>query len=365
MVSFTPTDDQKLLIETINRYATNDVRKAAHEADEASEPPLSVIKTGWQFGLVPSAIPEELGGFGEMSALTGALALEELAYGELATAVHVMAPSLFAYPLVLYGTAEQREELMELFLGEDLAPATAALLEPGITFDPHDMKTTARADGDGFVLNGVKAYVPLAEGAQVILVYARDAESGRVDGYIVPGDAAGLEVEKREMLMGLRALPTYRVKFSDVKLPASARLGGSVGCDFDMILTRNRVALAALAVGVARASYEYALDYAKQREQFGRPIAQNQSIAFMLAEMAIEVDAARLMVWEAAWKLDVGQDAHRDAYLTRQYADRMALNVTDAGVQILGGYGFIREYPAERWLRNGRGFPTFDGLAIV
>jgi alkylation response protein AidB-like acyl-CoA dehydrogenase len=125
------------------------------------------------------------------------------------------------------------------------------------------------------------------------------------------------------------------------------------------------VALAALAVGVARASFEYARDYAKQRVQFGRPIAQNQSIAFMLAEMAIEIDAARLLAWEAAWKLDRGEDATREAYLARQYADKMVLQVADNGLQILGGYGFIREYPVERWLRNGRGFPTFTGMAMV
>jgi alkylation response protein AidB-like acyl-CoA dehydrogenase len=125
------------------------------------------------------------------------------------------------------------------------------------------------------------------------------------------------------------------------------------------------VALAAMAVGVARASFEYARDYAKQRVQFGKPIAQNQAIAFMLAEMAIEIDGARLMAWEAAWKLDQGEDATREAYLARQYADKAVLFAADCGVQILGGYGFIREYPVERWLRNGRGFPTFDGLAMV
>ena len=167
------------------------------------------------------------------------------------------------------------------------------------------------------------------------------------------------------MLMGVRALPSYRVKFEDVKLPVSAGLGGAKGIDFQAIVNRQNVALAAMAVGVARAAYEYALEYAKGRVQFGKAIAQNQAIAFLLAEVAIEIDAARLMVWEAAWKLDQGEDATREAYLARQVADKVVLFATDSGVQVLGGYGFIREYPAERWLRNGRGFPTFDGLAIV
>lgn len=365
MVSFTPTDDQKLLIETINRYALNDVRKVAHEADEASEPPQNVIKTGWQLGLIPSAIPEELGGFGEMSALTGALAAEELAFGDLSVAVHLMTPALFAYPLVLYGTAEQRERFLPMFLEEAFPLATAAFMEPGIAFDPNEPKTTATVEGDRIIINGVKAYVPLADEATHMLVYARNSESGRVDAYIVERGTNGVMVETREKLMGLRALPQYRLRFDEVVLPPTARVGGAVGVNYETLLSRFCVALAAMAVGVARASYEYARDYAKERVQFGKPIAQNQAIAFLLAEMAIEIDATRLMVWEAAWKLDRGEDATREAYLAKQYADAMVLKVTDGGVQVLGGYGFIREYPAERWLRNGRGFATFDGLAIV
>lgn len=365
MVSFTPTEDQQLLIDTIRRYAHDNMRPAAHEHDEASQPALDVVKTGWQMGIVPSGIPEELGGFGEMSAVTGAMAAEELAFGELATAMHVLAPSLFAYPVVLFGTADQREELLPMFLEEDLAPATSALLEPGIQFDPHNLQTTASAEGDRITLNGVKAAVPLADTATHLLVYARNSESGVTEGYIVAKDADGVSIQQREMLMGIRALPTFRVNFSDVTVDASARLGGAVGMNMQTILDRMNVALAAMAVGVGRAAFEYARDYAKQREQFGRAIAQNQSIAFMLAEMAVEIDAARLMAWEAAWKLDRGEDATREAYLARQFANKAVLQATDGGVQTLGGYGFIREYPAERWLRNGRGFPTFDGLAIV
>jgi alkylation response protein AidB-like acyl-CoA dehydrogenase len=365
MVSFTPTEDQQLLIDTIRRYALNDMRKVAHDADEASQPPLDVVKTGRQLGLVPSGIPEELGGFGELSAITGVLAAEELAFGDLSIAMHVLTPSLFAYPVVLFGTAEQREQYLPMFLEENLTPATAALLEPGIAFDPNDLKTTATVSGDKVTLNGVKAYVPLAEDSQVMLVYARNTESGATEAYIVDSSAAGVQIEKRELLMGLRALPTYRVKFENVTVSTSAKLGGAVGMDFNLLLNRMRVGLAGMAVGVARASYEYAREYAKERVQFGKPIAQNQAIAFMLAEMAVEIDGARLMAWEAAWKLDSGQDATREAYLAKQQADKIALFVTDSGVQILGGYGFIREYPVERWLRNGRGFPTFDGLAIV
>jgi acyl-CoA dehydrogenase len=365
MVSFKLSEDQQALVDILRRYAEKDVRPQAHETDEAAEPNADIIKAGWQFGLVPTVIPEELGGMGEMSAITGALAMEELAYGDLSSAFHLLTPALFAYPVTLYGTAEQREELLPLFLEEEFAPATSALIEPGIMFDAFDLKTTASAQDGKVVINGVKGYVPLADESSYILVYARNSETGDTEAYIVPRNTEGVTIEYREKLMGIRALPTYRVKFENVTLDASAKLGGAVGIDFQNIINRQNIALSASAVGVARGAFEYARDYAKERQQFGRPVAQNQSIAFMLAEMAIEIDATRLMVWECAWKADQGQDVSRDAYLTRQYANKMVLTVTDGGVQTLGGYGFIREYPAERWLRNGRGFPTFDGLAIV
>ncbi len=366
MVSFTLTEDQQALTETLRRYAVNDVRPVAHDADEDSKLPQAVVQKGWELGLIPAVIPEELGGFGDpLSAVTGALAAEELAYGDLSLALAVLSPALFAYPLLLYGTAEQRENLLPLFLEETPAPVTAALLEPGIFFDAHELQTTATHEGDKVRLNGTKAYVPLAAESHWMLVYARSSETGVVEAYLVEDSVAGVQVESREKLMGIRALPTYRINFNDATVDAACKLGGVVGMDYPALLNRQRVALAALAVGVARASFEYARDYAKQRVQFGKPIAQNQAIAFMLAESAIEIDAARLMTWEAAWKLDRGEEATREAVLAKQYADKAVLFVTDNGVQTLGGYGFIREYPAERWLRNGRGFPAFAGLAMV
>jgi len=174
-----------------------------------------------------------------------------------------------------------------------------------------------------------------------------------------------VQIGPREKLMGLRALPTYPVTLDGVKVGANCRLGGEAGCDFGRLLAHSQVALAALAVGVMRGAVEYAVNYAQERVQFGKPIGTKQAIAFMLAECAIEVDAARLMVWEVAWKLDQGQDASREAYLAKQYADKAVLMVADSAVQTLGGYGYIREYPVERWLRNARGFATFDGMAMV
>ncbi|MBN1967198.1 MAG: acyl-CoA dehydrogenase, partial [Anaerolineae bacterium] len=223
----------------------------------------------------------------------------------------------------------------------------------------------ATADNGSFVLNGQKIYVPLAEGAEWILVYAWNPDAAKVDGFLVSGGSEGLAVGPREKLMGVRALPTYPITLDNVRVDTAYRLGGEQGADFARLTAHSQVALAALAVGVMRASLEYAIDYAKERVQFGAPIASKQAIAFMLADCAMEVDSARLMAWEAAWKLDQGHDATAGAYLAKQYADKAAVLVTDSAVQTLGGYGYIREYPVERWLRNGRGFAAFHGLAIV
>jgi alkylation response protein AidB-like acyl-CoA dehydrogenase len=364
MISFTPNDEQQLIIETVRRYATERVRPAAHDADEEAKTPTEIIETGWELGLLPSAIPEQYGGFGdEHSALTAALAAEELGYGDLAMALYLLTPNLFGIPLLHCGTAEQKQRWLPKLTDAAFVPATAALIEPRWDFDPHALRTTAEREQNGYLINGHKAYVPLAADAQVMLIYAR--EGGATQAFIVERGASGLTIVEREQHMGVRALPTYEVKLDDVRVPRDARLGGDDGCNTDLLLNYSRVALASLAVGVARGAYEYARDYAKQREAFGRPIAQYQAIAFTLAEMAIEVDAARLMAWEAAWTLDQGKDATSAAALAKQYADEAVLFVTDRAVQVLGGHGYIREHPVERWLRNGRGFSAFLGLAMI
>jgi acyl-CoA dehydrogenase len=366
MISLTPTEEQQMLIDTVRRYATHDVRPCAHDADETGAFPDSVIQRGWEIGLLPGNIPESMGGLGDVhSAVTGVLAYEELAYGDLALALHLMTPALVAIPLVLDGTDAQREDFLPLFLDERPPRVTAALIEPRIAFDPGELKTVAAPTDGGYELFGQKATVPLAEGADWLLIYAGNAETGQVDGFLVAGDAPGLTVGPREKLMGVRALPTYPVMLDGVRVEAAYRLGGDQGCDYARLQAYSRAALGALAVGVMRGAVEYAVNYAKERVQFGAPIATRQAIAFMLADGAIEVDAARLMVWEAAWLLDQGRDAARESYLAGQYAAQAALTVADSAVQTLGGYGYIREYPVERWLRNARGFAAFHGLAMV
>jgi alkylation response protein AidB-like acyl-CoA dehydrogenase len=367
MLSFTPDDEQRMVIDTIHRYAEQDLRKVAHEADEASELPPSVVEKGWGLGILPGNIPDAYGGYGEHSALTGVLAAEEMAWGDLSAALHVMAPNLVAIPILLAGTDEQRQKMLPMFCDMKFPRAAAAVIEPDIRFDVNRPSTTATANGGTYTLNGTKAYVPLAADADTILVFASDSETGKVDGYMVEKGTAGVEVGEREKLMGIRALDCFRVTLNNSTVGVDCKLGGEEGSDFSQILAHSRVAVAALAVGVGRAALEYARDYAKERVQFGVPIATKQAIAFMLADMAIEVDGARLMVWEAAWLLDQGQDAEaqKQALLAKRYAEEMALFVTDSAVQVLGGHGYIREHPVERWLRNGRGIAMFDGLAVV
>lgn len=365
MYSFEPNEEQQMLIDAVGKYAVNDLRPSAHDAEESRELPKKMISKGWELGLLQASISEAYGGFGDRSAVTGALAVEEMAFGDLAGALAVMTPSLFATPILLAGNEEQKQEYLPKIVEGNWSPYTAALIEYSFDFDPNDLRTTAKLSNGDYILNGEKAFVPYANDAEAMIVYAN--LDGVTQGFIMPKNTSGLTVaDEREKLMGINALPLYRVKLDDVKIPAANRLGGASGHNFELILASMRIASASAAVGVAKASFEYAKNYAKERDAFGVKIAQKQAIAFMLAEMITEIESMRLLVWEAAWKLDNGKDdAVISAYLANTGAADMAMMVTDRGVQILGGHGYIREHPVEMFLRNGRGFAMLVGLAIV
>jgi acyl-CoA dehydrogenase len=376
MVSFELSPEQSLLRETVAAFATEQMRPAARDADERGEMPQGVVDKAWELGLVASEIPESYGGFGDArSALTGAIVLEELGYGDLSIAMHILTPRLLLYPLIDHGTEDQKKRLLPTFTAGAFRAATAAVVEPSMTFDLSALATTASPEDAGWVLRGRKVFVPLAEASETLLLYARRTDRPMatsplegyrsVEAFLVERGAAGLEIGPAEKNMGLKALRTHELTLDDLRVDRSARLGAEAGIDFARLMNRSRVALAALAVGVARAAYDHAREYAKERKAFGVAIAQKQAIAFMLAEMAIEIDATRLLVWEAAWKLDRGEDALREAYLAKHYAASMALKVCDNAVQVLGGHGYIRDHPVELWLRNARGFAAFEGMAIA
>jgi acyl-CoA dehydrogenase len=363
MYGFDMTSEQKMLVETVHRFAEQKLRPLYREAEESKAIPASLVQTGWELGLLPGSIEAEYGGFGEYSALTSALYLEEMGWGDVGISLHLLTPNLFAIPVALFGTKQQKADYLGRFCNEKFPKATAAITEPVIQFDPAELATTAEKVDDNYVINGKKTFVPLAKAAELFLVYAR--ENSITQAFIVPGATPGLQVGDPVTMMGVHALASYQVRFDNVTVPKENRLGGLKGIRLNRLLTVSRIGLAALAVGQARAAYEYALQYAKERTAFGEPIAQRQSIAFMLANMRIEIEATRLMIWEAAYKLDNQEDATKAAVLAKQYADKMVLEVTDGAVQILGGHGYIRDHPVELWLRNGRGFAAWDGLVMA
>jgi alkylation response protein AidB-like acyl-CoA dehydrogenase len=363
MLEFELDEEQKMLVDALGRFAETRMRKIYRDAEEEGAIPEGIVQAGWDFGLLPTAIPEQHGGFGEYSVITNVLAGEELAYGDLAIALNIMAPGLSAIPIMLAGSEAQKNAFLPRYCDTSPPAITTALSEPIIQFNPRKLTASAEIDGEDYVLKGEKCLVPLADSAEVFLIYAN--EDGQTQAFLVPAEAEGLEIKDREKLMGINALPTYRLALENCRIPKEDRLGGDEGIDFDLILNHGRVALGAAAVGLARAGYEYAVEYAKNRHQFDEPIAHRQSIAFLLADMAMEVDAARLLVWEAAWRLDQGLDATREATLMKNYIDNVVVQIADRAVQTLGGYGYVREYPVELWLRNARGFASFDGLAMA
>jgi len=367
MAGFQPTEEQQLIRDTVSTFAREQIRPVAREADETGQIPSSLAQQAWELGLVQSTIPEAFGGIGESpSAITGSLVCEELAWGDLSIALHVLAPRLITQPLITLGNKDQ-QQILSAYTGSDFTIGTAAVMEPRFGFDINELTTTATTNGGEIFLNGRKCLVPLASDAQHIVAYARQGDD--LSAFLLPRGTPGLTIREREKNMGLKAVATYELTLENCRIPASARLDGSLS----PLLNRSRVALASLAVGVARAAFEYATVYAKERRAFGSAIAQKQAVAFMLAEMAVEIDAARLLTWEAAWKIDAGQDiptgalsaATREACLAKNYAANMVLKVTDNALQILGGHGYIRDHFVELWLRNARGFATFEGIAMI
>lgn len=357
------TEEQQLIRETVRSFAENEIRPIARDSDETGAIPQRVIDQGFELGLIHSALPEAHGGYGEeRSAVTGAIVAEELGWGDTSIAMHLLTPRLVAYPVMDGGTDAQRERVLPRFTQEFHA-ATAAVVEPRFDFDTTKFETTATRENGSYILNGHKCFVPLAEESDLILVLAQTGDEQA--GFLVERSAAGLTVLEREKNMGFKPLSTNEVTLENVKVDAAARVGGDDGFDVSRMMNLGRVGLASLAVGMARGAYEFALEYAKERTAFGVPIAQKQAIAFILADMAIEVDASRLLTWEAASKLDKGEDATREAYLAKRYASKAALKIADNAVQVLGGHGYIRDYPVELWFRNARGFASFDGMTIV
>jgi alkylation response protein AidB-like acyl-CoA dehydrogenase len=364
MISFAMTDEQESARTAMRGFATDAMRPRARDYDEASEIPDAFLAQAWELGLTATQLPEVFGGYGAArSPVTNAIVLEELASGDAALAIAAAAPSVFGYAIADQGSDEQRAAHLPALCGARFQTASLAVCEPTPAFDALAPRTTAAGNGKGHVLTGTKCFVPLADRAGHFLVVARHGD--RLDAFIVPRDAAGLTISAAEKNLGLKALSTATLTFDGVRIAAGDRLGGTAGTDVPRLLNHCRVGLAAVLNGLARAVLEYCVPYAKERVAFGEAIARKQSIAFRLAEMHMEVESMRWMIWKAASELERGLDATRSTHLARSYAVEKAMWIADHGVQVLGGHGFIREHPVEMWYRNARTLSVLEGLVTV
>ena len=356
--------EQKMIKEEVAKLVKDLVIEQSKEWDMSGEIPKDTIQKAWELGASVSAVPEEFGGFGmEDSPITTAIILEELAYGDMAFAVAATAPSTAISPLLDSGTKEQQAKYLPIFCAEEFAPCTLGLNEEGFGFDPLEPGTTAEKKNGSYILNGKKVFVPLAEQSSHIMIAASLDGVGNL--FIVDKNNPGLSVSEREKNLGMYALASNEVILENCEIPAEDRVGGDKGCDYTRFLQKCRIGMCALGTGVSRASYEFARDYAKDREQFGEPIVYRQSIAFNIGDMATEVDSMRLLTWKAASKLENGKDAQREAYLAKLFTGKNTMTIVNDGVQILGGHGFVREYPVERFYRNGRGIGILEGAVTV
>jgi acyl-CoA dehydrogenase len=368
VVGFDLTPEQVALQDTAHRFAANEIRPVAAECDRDGRFPEEVFRKGFEVGLMTAFIPESLGGLG-LGSFEACLIEEELGWGCAGIASSLTAVGLALGPVRVAGTDEQKERFVAPFAAE-LGYASFCLTEPGAGSDAGGIKTTARPDGDAYVLNGRKCFITNAAHASQYTVFAStDRSKGHkgLTAFVVPRELPGVSVGRKEDKMGQRASETSDVLFEDVRVPVANRIGAE-GEGFRiamMTLDRARPSIAAMAVGVARAAFEHATRYAKERVQFGMPIAMNQSIHFLLAEMAMDIEAARLLAWKSAWMLDQGRHATKESAFAKAFASDLAMRVTTDAVQIFGGYGYMKDYPVEKLMRDAKLLQIYEGTSQI
>jgi len=363
LFDLTLTDEQRMTRDSVQRFAAAEMTATAHAADEAATTPGGFYEKTLEMGLSLMPIPEALGGAGmSRSPVSNVLNAEDLSQGDLSMALGCLSPLAFVNTVIDQGNESQKEKYLPLFCGESFVPATIAFMEPRATFEPTELQTSARREGEGFVLNGKKTMVPLGLDAQILLVIA-ELEGEGPAAFIVDGETEGL-VREEERHMGLRTIQVAGLAFNDVALPAEALLGEGT-FDLQRFLDLSRIGLCALAVGTCQAVLDYVTEYCNERVAFGEPITNRQSVAFMIADIAIELDAMRLMTWRAASLAERGEDFHEQAYLAKVFCADHAMEIGTNGVQLLGGHGFCREHPVEMWYRNLRAIGILEGAVSV
>jgi alkylation response protein AidB-like acyl-CoA dehydrogenase len=370
MIDFELTEEQRQMHDLAHRFAAKEIRPIAPEADEREEVPYDLLCKAAQTGLTSYFIPEKYGG-GGADHLTHILVSEEIAWGCAGVGTILGANALCATPILVGGNEDQKAIILERFASTDRPYLGAfALTEPSAGSDVSSIITEARRDGSSYVLYGYKHFITNAGIADLYVVFATTDISLGVRGltaFVVEKGARGLVSEGKEKKLGIRASHTATLVFEDVRIPVENRLGEE-GEGFTIAMKTfefTRSHIAAMSVGLARAAYEYALQYAKERIQFGKPVIQNQGISFMLAEMAMNIDAARLLTWRAARLADQGRPCALEASMAKAFAADMAMKVTTDAVQVLGGYGYSREYPVEKWMRDAKIMQIYEGTSQI
>ncbi|GAB3040121.1 acyl-CoA dehydrogenase [Nocardioides flavus (ex Wang et al. 2016)] len=359
----TPTDDEAMLLEVVRELADELLRPAAADADAACAAPEPVLAAAQEVGLPGLGVPEELGGImEERSAMAGALVAEALARGDMGLAVATLAPGAVATAIGLWGTEAQQQTYLPAFTGSDVPVAALTLAEPTVLFDPFALSTTARRDGDGFVLDGLKSAVVRGADAELFVVAAM--LEGVPALFLVESGTEGLEVEA-DPSMGIRAAGLSRLHLTGVRVGADALLGDTEGTAHRECVRLSRLAWCALAVGTGQAVLDHVTDYVNGREAFGEPISHRQSVAFMVADIAIELQAMRLVTWKAASRAARGEDFAREVGLARQLCAEKGMRIGLDGVQLLGGHGFVKEHPVERWYRDLRAVGVMEGAVLL
>ncbi|MEZ0580578.1 acyl-CoA dehydrogenase family protein [Nocardioides sp. MH1] len=359
----TPTEDEQMLVDVVSEFSAEVVRPAAAEADAGCAAPDDLLKASLEIGLPILGLPEELGGVSEeRSAMAGTLVAEALAKGDMGLAVATLAPGSVATAIGLWGTDAQQQTYLPAFTGDEVPAAALALSEPTVLFDVLSPSTTATKSGDGYVLNGRKSLVARGDHAELFIVGA--SLEGKPVLFLVESSTEGLSIEG-EPAMGVRAASMTSLVLEDVKVPADAVLGETDGSTYTECVRLSRLAWCALAIGTAQAVLDYVTPYVKEREAFGEPIGHRQSVAFMVANIAIELQGMRLLTYRAAARAAAGKDFSKEVALARKACADHGMRIGLDGVQLLGGHGYVKEHPVERWYRDLRAIGIMEGTVLV
>jgi acyl-CoA dehydrogenase len=368
VVDLPHTDEQKDLRELAHNFAEKEIRPVAWDYDRDAIFPQEIIEKAHEVGLMNVEVPEEYGGAG-LHSLDGCLIEEEFGWGCSGIGTSLMCNGLASAPVIIGGSEDVKKEFLGM-LCEEPKLASFCLTEPEAGSDVGSMRTRAEKRGDKYVINGSKVFITNGSYASWYTVYAKtDPEAGHkgISAFVVPRDTPGVSVIKKEDKLGQRASDTAQIQFEDVEIPEEYLLGEeNHGFRLAMMtLDRTRPGVSAMAVGIARAAFEFASEYAKERVQFGVPIAMHQAIQFMIADMATKVEAARLLVWQSAALLDQGKRNTLAASHAKRFAADSAMEVATDAVQVYGGYGFIKEYPVEKLMRDAKIMQLYEGTSQI